>query len=336
MKKILVTGAGGYIGSVASYLLLQEGYKVIALDNFTTGYRQPLEFFSKRFPQNFRYYDADIMRPLDFLFLKEKDIEAVIHYAASCLVNESMENPGKYFVNNFCGSINLFETMIKYKVFNLIFSSTCAVYGKASYIPIDEKHPTNPSNPYGESKLMVEKAIDWYARLKGLRYFILRYFNVCGASEDGLIGDSKKPSELLVQNAVRASLGISEFKLTCPKVKTKDSTPIRDYINVVDLNEAHLKALEVLLKTKKQIKETLNLGTGTGNSVFEIIKTVQKVTGKKFKIGKAKPRKGEDPELVADIKRAKIVLGWEPKRTLEDSIKSLVKWYKLHPQGWSN
>lgn len=334
MKKILVTGGGGYIGSVATYMLLRKGYKVVVVDNFSTGFRQPLEFFLKQFPRSFRYYDADLRQSLSFIFEREGDILAVIHYAASCLVNESMENPGKYFINNVGGSINLLDTMVGYGVKNLIFSSTCATYGKAQKVPIDESHPQNPSNPYGESKLIFEKIIRWYGKLKGLNYFILRYFNVCGASDDGVIGDSKKPSELLVQNAVRGALGIEEFKLTCPKVDTKDTTPIRDYVNVVDLNEAHLKALEKLLKTKKQIGEAVNLGTGTGNSVMEIVSTVQKVTGKKFKVSRGKVRKGEDPLLIADISKAKRVLGWRPKRTIKDSIKSLVKWYELHPKGW--
>jgi UDP-glucose 4-epimerase len=189
---------------------------------------EPLEFLRKQFPRNFRFYDADLTRNIDKVFQKEKGINAVLHYAAKCLVNESMESPEKYFGNNVGGSLNLLAAMAKYNVKNIVFSSTCAVYGEAEYTPVDEKHPLAPANPYGASQKMVEEIINWYKTLKGINYVILRYFNVCGASEDGEIGDSKKPSVLLVQNAVRGALGIDKFFLTCPKV------------NPIDLNRAHI------------------------------------------------------------------------------------------------
>ena len=184
-----------------------------------------------------------------------------------------MENPQKYFTNNVCGSQNLLSAMLDSGVNKIVFSSTCAVYGETTYVPVDEKHPTRPANPYGSSKLMIEMFLDWYSKLKDLNYIILRYFNVCGASDDGVIGDSKKPSSLLMQNAVRGALGIEPFYLTCPEVDTPDGTPIRDYINVVDLNEAHILALNYLQKGGKS--EIVNLGTGNGNSVLEIVKEVQ-------------------------------------------------------------
>lgn len=331
--KILVTGGGGYIGSVATYFFLQKGYEVTVIDNFSTGYRGPLQFFEKKFTNHFTYYSQDLKDPLDSVFEKER-VDAVVHYAASCSVNESMENPQKYFSNNVCGSQNLLETMLKHEVKSFVFSSTCAVYGESEYVPVDEKHPKNPANPYGESKRMIEKIAEWYGKLLGLNYVILRYFNVCGASDDGEIGDSKKPSVLLVQNAVRGALGLNEFFLTCPEVDTPDKTPIRDYINVVDLNNAHLKALEYLANGGKS--EIINLGTGSGNSVLEVIETVQKITGVKFDIKKSEARKGEYAKMVAEIKKAKEVLSWEPKRSLQDSVESLVKWYKKHPKGWKN
>lgn len=221
--------------------------------------------------------------------------------------------------------------MLDFEVKKLVFSSTCAVYGDAKYVPIDEKHPTEPENPYGESKLIIEKTLKWYDRQCGLKYVVLRYFNVCGASDDGVIGDSKKPSVLLIQNAVRGALGIEPFKLTCPKVGTKDGTPIRDYINVVDLSLAHLKALDYINNNQSDV---FNLGTGKGNSVLEIVNAVQAKTKVKFDIGKAVPRQGESKELRADITKAKKYLKWEPIRTIADSIDSLVKWYKIHPKGW--
>lgn len=329
---ILVTGAGGYIGSVATYIFLQHGYKVIAVDNFTTGYRQPLEELQKKYGNSMlTIYETDLKK-IASVFEKEKKIDMVVHYAASCLVDESVKNPYKYFENNVGGTNSLLKAMTDAGVLKLVFSSTCAVYGEAQYMPIDEKHPLAPSQPYGASKQMVEELIKWYSQLKGVRYVILRYFNVCGASDDGLIGDSKKPSSLLMQNAVRGALGIEPFNLTCPEVNTPDKTPIRDYVNVVDLNEAHLKALEHLMEGKNS--EIINLGTGSGNSVMEIISQVKKVTGAQFEIGKTVPREGDDAKKIADITKAKKVLGWQPKRSVADSVGSLIIWYKSHPRGW--
>jgi UDP-glucose 4-epimerase len=255
-----------------------------------------------------------------------------VHYAANCSVNESMTEPEKYFGNNVCGSQNLIDHILQAGINKIVFSSTCAVYGEAKYVPVDEKHPTLPSNPYGESKRMVEKMIEWYGKLKGLNFVILRYFNVCGATDDGQVGDAKKPSPHLVQNAVRGALNIEPFYLTCPEVNTPDKTPIRDYVNVVDLNEAHIAALLYLLNGGKS--ETINLGTGSGNSVLEVVKTVEKVTKTKIGFTKGKARSGEYARMVANNSLAKEVLNWQPKRTIEDSVKSLVAWYKRKPKGW--
>lgn len=331
MHKILVTGAGGYIGSVAAYLFLQNGYEVVALDNLCTGYRGPLDVLKEKFGEKFRFYESDLLNSSS-VFQKEPGIEAVIHYAASCLVDESMKNPGKYFSNNVGGTNALLTAMTTAGIKNIVFSSTCAVYGEAQYMPIDEKHPLSPTTPYGASKKMVEEMIAWYGRLKGLKYMIFRYFNVCGASDDGLIGDSKKPSSLLMQNAVRGALGIEPFALTCPEVDTPDKTPIRDYVNVVDLNEAHLKGLEHLFSGGAN--DIINLGTGTGNSVLEIVNKVKEIIGVTFNIGKSAPREGDDAKKIANITKAKEVLGWEAKRSIEDSVKSLTTWYRAHPQGW--
>ncbi|MCS7092047.1 MAG: UDP-glucose 4-epimerase GalE [Patescibacteria group bacterium] len=332
MSKILVTGGGGYIGSIATYLLLQKGYQVVVLDNLSTGHKGPIDYLIAKFPDKIKFYNKDIRDNLDDVFEKEKNIEAVLHYAASCLVDESMKLPEKYFSNNVCGSNNLLTYMLKNGINKIVFSSTCAVYGEANYVPVDEKHPTNPTNPYGESKRMVEKIIEWYGRQKGLSYVILRYFNVCGASDDGEIGDSKKPSTLLVQNAVRAALNIAPFFLTCPEVDTPDKTPIRDYVNVVDLNEAHILALDYLINGGES--HIINLGTGTGNSVKEVLTKVQDITGFEFDIKSATPRQGEYAKMIANIELAYKILGWRPLRSLSDSVMSLAKWYKSHPNGW--
>lgn len=332
--KILITGAGGYIGSVVAYTFLQKGYEVVAVDNFSRGYREPLTLLQEKCGESkIRFYEADINN-LSFLFEKEKNIEAAIHFAALCSVNESMESPEKYFSQNTCATIAFLNTLLQHYISKVVFSSTCAVYGEAQYMPIDEKHSTHPTNPYGESKQMVECVMNWYSRLKQLHFVSLRYFNVCGASDDGTIGDSKKPSVHLVQNAVRGALGLEHFYLTYPEVETPDKSPIRDYVNVVDLSEAHVAAVEYLLKGEES--EIINLGTGTGNSVLEIVQKVEEITGTSIKKEKAAtPRQGEYAKMVASIEKAKKLLGWTPKRTITQSITSLVKWYKHKPRGWN-
>jgi UDP-glucose 4-epimerase len=330
--KILITGAGGYIGSIATYLLLQKGYEVVAVDNFTRGYRQPLEYLQNKYSEDkLRFYQCDIsnIRPV---LEKEHNIDAVLHYAALCLVSESMEEPYKYFNNNTCGTLELLNALNEHNIKKIVFSSTCAVYGNPETMPITEDTTTVPMNPYGESKLLTEKIIKWYGERYGFSYIVFRYFNICGASDDGIIGDSKKPSQLLLQNAVRGALKIEPFALTCPEVDTPDKTPIRDYINVVDLNEAHLKGLEYLTSGGKS--ETINLGTGKGSSVLDIVNTVQEITGAKFEINKAAPRLGEYPRAIAAYDKARTILGWEPKRSIKQSIESLVTWYTAHPHGW--
>ncbi|GAB4219750.1 MAG: UDP-glucose 4-epimerase GalE [Candidatus Microgenomates bacterium] len=335
MKKVLITGVAGYIGSIAADLFLKNGFFVVGIDNFQTGYREPIEILKKRYGKNFVFFEKDLKDNLDDIFKKEKDISVVVHYAASCVVDESMSNPHKYFANNPNSTLNLVETMTKFNIKNLVFSSTCALYGEAQYVPLDENHPTNPNNVYGESKLMAEKIVRWYGELKGLNYIIFRYFNVSGATEDGVFGYSKNPSTHLTENAVRSALGIVPFYLTYQKMNTPDGSPIRDYVNVLDLNEAHLLAVQKLENLNGSFKEIINLGTGTGNSVLEIVNKVQELTGKKFDIKSSeKLRQGEAPKLIASIKKAKTLLNWQPKRTIEDSVRSLIKWYTAHPNGW--
>ena len=330
-KKILVTGAGGYIGSVTTYLLLQKGYQIIAIDNFSTGFEGPLKLLQEKFgKEKLHYQKLDLKDDLKEFSEKQKDIEAVVHFAASLSVNESMEDPAKYFSNNVSGTQNLLRNLLENDIKNIIFSSTCATYGEAEYVPINEKHPTNPTNPYGESKRIIEQMIEWYGKLKGLNYVVLRYFNVCGATDDGLIGDSKKPS--VMQNTVRGALGLEPFYLTCPEVDTPDKSPIRDYVNVVDLAGAHVKALEYLLNGGNS--EIINVGTGEGNSVLEIVRKVEEITGKNLNAKQGPARQGEYAKMIASTKKAKEILGWEPTHSLEDSVNSLVKWYKNHPAGW--
>ncbi|PIS20706.1 UDP-glucose 4-epimerase GalE [candidate division WWE3 bacterium CG08_land_8_20_14_0_20_43_13] len=332
--KILVTGGAGYIGSHAVKTLLEKGNQVIVLDNLHRGYKQAIEFLQGRYGKDrLTFYQIDLREAaaVDQIISKERPAGA-LHFAALCLVNESMAQPVTYFENNFSGSLNLVKAMLANKVNNLVFSSTCAVYGESQYLPMDELHPANPTNPYGESKLLVEKALRWLGQLNGLKYTVFRYFNVAGAWEDGSIGDSKKPSQLLVQNAVRGALGLEQFSLTCPKVDTPDTTPIRDYINVCDLVEAHLLALDYLFDGGSS--EVFNLGTGQGNSVLEVVDEVKRLTGVDFNIGRGEARQGEYAQVYANISKADRLLGWKPRRSLGDSVSSLLAWYKSHPNGW--
>ncbi len=332
MSNILVTGAGGYIGSHAVLRLLQDGHHVIALDNFSRGYREPLEILSQY--GELVVYEADLCNreSLENIFKKET-IDVVMHFAALCNINESVENPNLYSRNNIDGTEHLLNTMVAHGVTALIFSSTCAVYGEARYLPIDEGHPINPANPYGESKHAAENIIATFGKDHGLRSVIFRYFNVCGADLEGEIGDSKKPSGLLVQNAVRAGLGLASFELTCPDVDTPDGTPIRDYIDVLDLVDAHVKALKYLKNMGQSA--IFNLGNGKGWSVKEILAVVKKELGISFEIKKSDHiRKGEYAQVYAATQKAQAVLGWCPTRTLRDSILSLKQWYEKNPKGY--
>lgn len=333
-SKLLVTGGGGYIGSIMCQELLQLGHKIIVIDDFSKGYKSPLKYLQKKFPQRLEFHTVDItnQNALASFFSSSGKIEAVFHFAGVCVVDESMNNPDKYFRINSMGTLNLLECMQRAGIKNLVFSSTCAVYGDITH-PVTEKDPTQPTNPYGTSKLLAEEMIHWHGRLFGLRYAILRYFNVCGATQDGALGESKKPSTYLVQNAVKGALGISNFNLTCPKVETPDKTPIRDYIHVLDLCQAHILALQTL---KKQSKVVLNLGTESGSSVLEIVQSVEKITGKKLKKSTKDVRQGEYPISIADASQAKKLLGWQATRSLEEAVTDLIRWYTLHPDGWKS
>lgn len=333
-KKIMITGAGGYIGSVATSLFLDKGYTVVAVDNFSRGNKQPLEYLQNKYgSQALSFYEADLRTGIEAVFEAEKDIQAVIHYAAFCNVGESEKQPELYFDNNISATLSLLLAMKKHSVQKLVFSSTCSLYGEPKTDTLDESLPVDPtSHPYGESKYMAERIIDWFHKVHGLQYIILRYFNVCGATDDGSIGDSKKPSFHLMQNAVRGALGIDEFFLNFTNVATPDGSPIRDYVNVVDLNQAHLLAVEAL-DTLEQ-PEIFNLGTGTGNSVLEIIQTVERITGTKLEMKEGERRKGDVSKAVASNAKITRMLGWKPTHSIEDSVKSLITWYKAHPHGW--
>ncbi len=333
--KILVTGAGGYIGSVASELLLRAGFDLVCLENFVRGYRAPLELLQNRYGEKrLILEEADLATSdLNTIFTRHQ-ITAVMHFAALLNVGESMHQPVEYFSNNIVGTQRLIEAMHHAKVRQLVFSSSCTVYGNAQYLPLDEAHPVvQPESVYGASKKICEDMLAWYSKLGILEYVALRYFNVCGATDDGQIGDSKRPSFHLMQNAVLGAMGLRDFTFNYATVDTPDGSPIRDYVNVVDLGEAHVAALQFLQREKRT--EIFNLGTGTGNSVLEIVNMVKQVTGKDFSVAPDPNRRtGEADRMVADYRKAEKLLGWTPKRSLEQSVQSLISWYSSHPKGW--
>jgi UDP-glucose 4-epimerase len=333
MKTILVTGGAGYIGSHNVYLLAKKGYHVIILDNLTRGFRQCIEFLQQQFPGQIEYEQIDLL-DLNALqeFFKRHEIDAVIHFAAYCSVNEASEFPEMYYTNNVMGSLNLITTMLENNVGDIIFSSSCATYGDSEYLPLDESHPNKPLNAYGNSKYITELMLKHHSRYNVLRYIILRYFNVCGAQEDGLIGDSKRPSFHLMQNAVKGALGLEKFEFTYPKVDTPDGSPIRDYVNVMDLASAHVMALEYL--DKEHTSNIFNVGTGTGISVKEIVDKVEEITGKKIEGVTGKTRKGDADKVYASIDKIRMTIRWKPTHSIEDSVNSLIKWYTSHPHGW--
>ncbi len=322
---ILVTGGAGYIGSVTTKLLLEKGHDVVVFDNLEYGYRAAVG--------DTPLIKGDLRsRDQVSAVFDQHQFDAVIHFAAYTSVSESVKNPSKYYRNNVFGSLNLIDQSVEAGVDKIVFSSTSAVYGEPDYLPVDEKHPTRPESPYGESKLVVERILKWQDKAHNLKSVALRYFNVAGAWPDGSIGDGKEPSTLLITNAVKGSLGQREFKLTCPEVDTPDGTPIRDYIHVLDLARAHLLALDYL--NERGRSEIINLGTGKGYSVKEVIDAVKEVTGVEFKAGRAEPREGEEAQKYASLEKAKKLLGWEPELGLEEMIESAWKWHKNNPEGY--
>jgi len=334
-SEVLITGGGGYIGSHVVKKFLKAGYKVFVLDNFSTGFRQALDNIKKYGELEVIEADLTDFEKVHQLFSQGplKAAATVLHFAGALVVSESMRDPRKYFINNLAGSVNLLESMRSADIKNIIFSSTCAVYGDSQYVPIDEEHPLNPTNPYSESKLMVEKAIKWYADIFKLKYVIFRYFNVIGADPDSDVGYSSYPPTHLVPNAVRGALGLAPFKVTCANTfNTRDGTPVRDYVDVCDLADAHYMAMLYLEKGGES--DIFNLGTGRGYSVYEIIDQVEKIVGKKLDRSPGEPRPGEYSESFANFGKASGKLGWKPAATLEESIRNLVRWFERYPNGY--
>jgi UDP-glucose 4-epimerase len=324
--KILVTGGAGYIGSHTVAELLRTGHEVVVFDNLVYGHKEAVKC---------PLIVGDLLRKeaIDKVLAKEK-FDGVIHFAAYALAGESMKEPAKYFENNLQGGLNLLEAMRKAGVNRIVFSSTCAVYGFPERLPVVEEESKKPVSVYGESKLMFETILGWYDRLFGIKNVCLRYFNAAGASLDGSIGEDHTPETHLIPLAMQVALGQREKQVVFgDDYKTPDGTNIRDYIHVLDLASAHIKAWESL--QEKNQSDGFNVGTSQGYSVKEILGMIKKVTGIDFKV-EIGPRRPGDPDAVyADNSKIKKVLGWEPKYSdLETIIKTAWNWHQNHPQGF--
>jgi UDP-arabinose 4-epimerase len=312
MKTILVTGGAGYIGSHACKALARAGYEPVVFDNFSTGHR-----WAVRWGPLVEGQIAD--RRLVRRTLEKYHVDAVMHFAANALVGESMEHPYKYLHDNAAHSLQLLEAMRETGVQRIVFSSTCATYGIPQQIPISERSAQAPVNPYGESKLFVERALSWYERSHGLAWVALRYFNAAGADADGEIGEDHEPETHLIPLVIQAALGLRPpVRILGTDYPTPDGTAVRDYIHVEDLVEAHIKALKYLDQGGESM--AVNLGTGTGHSVREVIAAVERVSRRSVPVRTAARRAGDPAALLADNRRAGEVLSWKPRYTDLDAI----------------
>ncbi len=314
--RVLVTGGSGYIGSCAARHLAAAGHEVVILDNLSTGH--------KELAQDFELVVGNIAdrKLVDGLLAR---VDAVMHFAASAYVGESVVNPRKYFANNVESGLALLDAVLASKVRTFVFSSTCAVYGVPRALPMTEELAREPINPYGASKLFFERVLEAYAVAHGLRYAALRYFNAAGAHESGEIGEMHEPETHLIPLAIRAALGTGpELKVFGDDFETPDGTCIRDYIHVSDLAEAHVKAVEYLSAGGDPV--ALNLGTGKGSSIREVIRWTEEVSGRKLPHEVVGRRAGDPPALYASAAKAERVLGWKARRDLEKILKSALEW----------
>ncbi len=328
--KILVCGGAGYIGSHTVKELLDKGYEVVVVDSLETGHKKAVDERAALCIGNIS--DGAF---LENVFTKH-NIDAVIDFAAYSLVGESVKEPAKYFENNVGGTLSLLSKMREHNVKYIVFSSTAATYGEPENIPILESDRTLPTNPYGESKLCVEKILRWFDEAYGIKYSVLRYFNAAGAHKSGTIGEDHFPESHLIPIILQVALGKREFiGVFGDDYPTEDGTCIRDYIHVTDLANAHILSLEKTMEENKS--RTYNLGNGKGFSVKEVIEMTRKVTGKDIP-EKVEPRRAGDPSvLIASSEKIIKELGWQPQyNTLEKIIDSAWQWHKNHPNGFED
>ncbi|CAM2879110.1 UDP-glucose 4-epimerase GalE [Paenibacillus sediminis] len=325
---ILVTGGAGYIGSHVVKQLLDQNIEVVVLDNLSTGHRQAVD-------DRVVFWEGDVKdeQTLEQLF-KTYSIEGVIHFASSCLVGESVLQPLKYYENNVSATTILLKVMLRQQIKKLIFSSTCATYGIPDTDILHEGSPTNPVNPYGRSKLMVEQILSDCSKAYDLSFISLRYFNAAGAHSSGMIGECHEHETHLIPNVLLHLLGKQDkVSIFGTDYDTPDGTCIRDYIHVNDLADAHIRALQRLLGGEK-MTAVYNLGTGSGFSVKEIIEMCEQITGKKANVVYAARRPGDPGRLVASYEKVNREMGWKPQYTLEDIIRTAWKWHLHHPYGY--
>jgi UDP-glucose 4-epimerase len=322
--KILVVGGAGYIGSVCAELLLDEGHTVCIFDNLSEGHRAAVDSRAE-----FIEGDLGTIDPIQSALTAFRP-EAVMHFAASALVAESMKNPSKYFRNNIGNGLNLLDAMVATGVNQLVFSSTCAIFGPPERLPIDEGLPKSPINPYGESKLAFEKILHWYGEIHGLRFVSLRYFNAAGAS--GKFGEEHRVETHLIPNVLKVALGQKpHVEIYGTDYDTPDGTCIRDYIHILDLSRAHILALN------SAKSEFYNLGTGGGTSVREVIESCRKITGHEIPIVEKSRRPGDPARLIAASDKIQRELGWQPKfQNIDAIIESAWRWHQKFPNGYGD
>lgn len=327
MKQILVVGGAGYIGSYMCKYLFQNGYEILVFDNLISGHREAVKY------GHLIKGDLADEKSLDNVF-ENYNIEVVMHFAAFAYVGESVKNPGKYYRNNVINTITLLDTMLKHNVKNFIFSSTCATFGEQNHTAISETHIQSPINPYGRSKLMVEKILQDYNNAYQLNYSILRYFNAAGADPDGELGEDHEPETHLIPLLMQTALGkIDVINVFGDDFKTRDGTCVRDYIHIADLAQAHFLSLEKMLS--EQANQIYNLGNGTGHTVKEVIEVARKVTGRKIPANITARRAGDPAVLIGSSEKALKELGWKPKfNELTTIIDTAWKWHYNHPEGY--
>ncbi len=323
---VLVTGGAGYIGSAFVEALVGAGETAVVLDDLSRGHRAAVH------PRAAFYEGRTGDRALVARIARDHTLDACVHFAAFAYVGESVSEPGRYYENNFGQAQALAEALLDAGVLRVVFSSTCATYGVPREVPIPETHPQWPINPYGWSKLFVERLLDSFDRAHGLRYAALRYFNAAGATARA--GEHHDPETHLVPLALRAACGRGPaLRVFGSDYDTPDGTAVRDYVHVADLADAHLRALGHL--RGGHASASLNLGTGAGSSVLEVMASVRRVTGREVPFEKAARREGDPPRLVADSARARALLGWTPRHASIDSIvRSAWEWMQAHPDGY--
>jgi len=322
---ILVTGAAGYVGSVCAAELVKQGHDIVAYDNLTAGHRQAVV-------ERIQFVRGDIADGEKLKRVcKKHQVQAVMHFAASALVEDSVRNPHLFYCNNVSGTLSLLEVLAELKIQKLIFSSSAAVYGEPKSVPIRENHPVCPVNPYGETKLVIERALAWYHAAYGINCAALRYFNAAGATKN--LGEDHRPeTHLLPRLLAAASRPNGSFEIYGDDYPTSDGTCIRDFVHVLDIAQAHILALHCLSKSGLRI---YNVGHGKGYSIRAVVKAVEEIAGRKLDIRVGRRRSGDPAVLVASARRLARELKWKPRHSdLRDIIRSAWAWMQMHPQGY--